>query len=73
VTLNPDKAVGKVKDPNQAGIISIRMTVLQKDKKYVDWRAYSCWKYPPAERLETIRVRAYVYMARDLPSADEDG
>jgi hypothetical protein len=49
------------------------MTILQKDKNQVDWRAYNCWKYSPPERLETIRVRAYVYMARDLPSADEDG
>ena len=36
-------------------------------------KEYSNWKMKPIKRATPIKVRAYIYQARDLPAADAEG
>lgn len=39
----------------------------------VDFKNYDAWKRPPPKRLNSYKVRCYIYQCRDLPAADSDG
>jgi Ca2+-dependent lipid-binding protein len=72
--LQPDLCVGKVKDPNLAGIISFKLSVIKHDDNApIDFKKFAAWKRPPLERLEPAKIRVYIYQARDLPAADASG
>jgi hypothetical protein len=42
-------------------------------KGIVDWKALNAWKKPPPRRLNSYKVRIYIFQCKDIPSADEDG
>jgi len=70
----PDLCVGKVTDAHAAGIFSFRMQIhdVTKDGP-VDFKQWKVWKQKVAKRANPIKVRAYIYLCRDLPAADKEG
>ena len=72
--MNPDLAIGKVKEDYQAGIISVKLAIHNKSKfGPMDWAKHAAWKKPPPKRPQIKKVRAFIFQCRDLPPADEDG
>jgi hypothetical protein len=60
--LRPDLAIGKVKDPHKAGIVSIKLSVNDKTKNgSIDFTKYAAWKKPPPKRPMNKKVRAYLF------------
>jgi len=72
ISLIPDPCVNKVKSPNDAGMISFRLSIhdigRNGDINFVD-----TWKRPPKKRCNPVKVRCYIYQCRDLPAADSNG
>ena len=74
VPLNVDKAIGKVKNEFEAGLIQIKIAV--NDKKVnpnVNWKSLDAWKKPPPKRLKSQKIRCFIFQCKDIPSADSDG
>lgn len=60
--LQPDLAVGKVKEPHKAGIVSIKLAIHDKTKNGpIDFQQFDSWKKPPPKRPKNYKVRAYVF------------
>ena len=62
ISLLPDRCVGSVDSPNDAGIISFKLSihdVTTNDK--INFADYNSWKKPPSKRANTINIRAYIY------------
>lgn len=38
-----------------------------------NFKEYAVWKKRPPMRLQSRKIRAYIYMCRDLPAADDNG
>jgi hypothetical protein len=49
------------------------MSVHDPQKDAIDYKNYDAWKKKPQKRLDTKKIRAYVFQCRDLPAADSDG
>mmetsp|Transcript_9561 Transcript_9561/g.9184 ORF Transcript_9561/g.9184 Transcript_9561/m.9184 type:complete len:129 (-) Transcript_9561:525-911(-) len=74
IQMKCDLAVGKVSEPNKAGIISLKLSIHNKTKNGpVDFSTFEAWKKPPPKRLNVFKVRCYLFQCRDLPAADDDG
>ena len=80
ITLLPDLCVNKVKHPKDAGMISFKMSVHQvyRDRTmnkdiYNNFKDYEAWSINEPKRLHAVKIRAYIYQARDLPAADANG
>ena len=73
--LTADLAKGKVAKNYEAGLISIKMSILHKSKVgVVDYkRADSVWKKAPPKRLKSWKIRCFIFQCKDIPSADSDG
>ena len=53
--MQPDLCVGKVKDPNLAGIISFKLSVIKHDDNTpIDFKKFAAWKRPPLEMLKVV-------------------
>ena len=39
----------------------------------VDFSQYNAWKKPAPKRLNSWKIRAYLYQCKDLPAADDNG
>ena len=49
--LNPDLAIGKIKDDYKAGIVSVKLAIHNKSKNGpLDWGKLAAWKKPPPKR-----------------------
>ena len=61
--LSADLALGKVKKPEEAGMISLKMTLSHKTKVGpIDLkRADSIWKKIPPKRLKSWKVRCFIF------------
>jgi hypothetical protein len=58
----PDKAVNKVKNINEAGMLSFKLSVNDlTNKRHVDFSLHPAWSKPPAMQANTVKVRAYIY------------
>ena len=70
----PDACVGKVKEPYKAGLFSFRLQIHDTtvDPAF-DFKQFKCWKKPQSKRMQPVKIRAYIYLCRDLPPADENG
>lgn len=68
----PDKCVKKVKEPPQVGQFSFKMTLEEASPDNVPFKERKYWK-KVNKRLTAVKVRAYIYQARDLPAADAEG
>lgn len=73
--MNPDLAIGKVKDHYKAGIISVKISIHDKTAGgEINFSEIPAWKtVPRPKRIGVKKVRAYVYQCRDIPAADSDG
>lgn len=74
IELLPDLSIGKVTDPQKAGIISVKLSIHDKTKDGpINFEQFNAWKKPPPKRLNVMKVRVFMYQCRDLPAADSDG
>ena len=73
VSLKPDLSVGKVKDPNKAGMLSFKFSIHHAEKNEVNFNYYNSWKRMPSMRMDQVKIRAYIYQCRDLPASDSNG
>jgi len=73
IELNPDPAVGAVKESHKAGFISVKMSVHDGTVTPIEWKKQPAWSKKLSKRSDILKVRAYVFQCRDLPAADEDG
>lgn len=72
--LTPDLAIGKVKEPQKAGLVSFKLSVHDKTLNGpLDFTQYKAWRKPPPKRPANYKIRAFLYQCRDLPAADADG
>jgi hypothetical protein len=72
IPLMPDPCVNKVKNPNDAGMISFRLSIHDIGRNG-DINFVETWKKPPGKRCNPVKIRAYIYQCRDLPAADSNG
>jgi len=73
VSLLPDPCVKKVKDPNEAGMLSFRLAIHDVSRNdQIDFKG-TPWKNKPGKRGNPVTIRAYIYQCRDLPAADSNG
>jgi len=73
ISFKPDLSVGKVKDANLAGMLSFKFAIHKVENEEINFKAHDAWKKMPPKRLEPVKIRAYIYQCRDLPSADSNG
>ncbi len=74
IELLPDLSLGKVTDPQKAGIISVKLSIHDKTTNGpINFEQFPAWKKGPPKRLNVMKVRCFLYQCRDLPAADSDG
>ena len=74
LNLKNDKALGKVKDDHEAGMIQMKFSINDKAKNGpCDFKTYDAWKKPPPRRLGSKKIRCFIFQCRDIPAADSDG
>jgi len=74
VSLRADPCVGKIKDVNKAGMLSLKLSIHDETVGgQIDFRRYDSWRAPAPPRASPIKIRAYIYQCRNLPAADSDG
>jgi hypothetical protein len=61
--LQTDDAMGKVKDCQKAGVISMKISIRDttEDGLGFDFKDYDAWKKKVPKRLDVKKVRAYVF------------
>ena len=62
-----------IDSPELGGLCSFRLSIVKGTKDEVQFKDYPEWKKKPDKRPKTNLVRAYIYQARNLPAADDDG
>ena len=74
ITFKNDKAIGKVSEDHEAGMLQIKLSINNKTENgSVDFKAFDAWKKPPPRRLGSKKIRCFIFQSRDIPAADEDG
>ncbi len=75
IEMNPDLAIGEVKEHYKAGILGVRLSLwdVTNNGGPANWNNYPNWVEKLKKRPKIIKVRAYIFQARDLPAADENG
>ena len=74
LTMKNDKAIGKVDEDHEAGLIQLKLSINDKTANgSVEYKQHEAWKKPPPRRLNTKKIRCFIFQCRDIPSADEDG
>lgn len=71
----PDNCVKKCKHPHEVGQFSLKLSLHDiTSNGPMDFSIHDAWnKKTLWKRPEAVKVRAYVYQARDLPAADAEG
>ncbi len=49
------------------------LSIHKGDKNSIDFKTQPSWKKTIGKRANVNLIRAFIYQARDLPAADEDG
>jgi len=74
VSFKPDPCVKKVKDVNDAGMVSFKLSIHDVTANgAINFKDYDAWKKTPSKRAIPVTIRAYIYQCRDLPAADSNG
>lgn len=74
IILKNDKAIGRVSEDHEAGMLQIKLSVNNKQMNGpVDYKTFDAWKKPPPRRLGSKKIRCFLFQCRDIPAADEDG
>ena len=72
--LKVDKAVGKVENDYDAGMLQLKLAIIDVQKNgMVDFEKMPGWKKKPPRRLGSKKIRCFIYQCRNIPSADADG
>jgi len=62
IALNPDLAIGKVKEAHMAGMISLKMSIRRKDTMIHDFKKQgSIWRKNPPKRLSSWKIRCFIF------------
>jgi hypothetical protein len=73
IELEPDMAIGKVKDHHKAGMISVKLSINDVALNGpIDFATFPAWGKVP-KRPKLFKVRIFLYQCIDLPAADSDG
>ena len=72
--LEPDLAIGEIKDHFRAGIVGIKLSIhdIENDGP-IDWLSFPQWAKKIPKRPPNLKVRVFCWQARDLPAADDTG
>lgn len=70
--LEPDLAVGRVKEHYKAGIVGLRMSI-HDGATPINWMSHKVWSQKIVKRPPLIKIRIFCWQAKDLPAADESG
>jgi hypothetical protein len=72
--LEPDLAIGEIKDHFRAGIVGIKLSIhdIENDGP-IDWLSFQQWAKKIPKRPPNLKVRVFCWQARDLPAADDTG
>ena len=74
IEMEPDIAIGEVKEQHKAGIVGIKLSVHDvTENGEIDWMNYPTWAKKIPKRPSNIKVRVFVWQARDIPAADDNG
>ena len=74
LVLKNDKAVGKVNEDHEAGMLQFKLSINDvTENGSVDFKNFDAWRKPPPRRLGSKKIRCFIFQCRDIPSADEDG
>lgn len=69
-----DLCVNEVTEQHMAGMFQMKLAINNPTVNgVVDWRQLPAWKKPPPKRLNSYKMRAFIFQCKDIPSADEDG
>ena len=72
--LKNDKAVGKVDEDHEAGMLQFKLSINDvASNGQVDFKNFDAWRKPPPRRLGSKKIRCFIFQCRDIPAADEDG
>lgn len=74
IQLEPDLAIGECKLHHKAGMVGIKLAIhdVTKDGQ-IDWQDYPSWCQKIPKRPPNMKIRVFVWQARDLPAADDNG
>ena len=62
IQMQPDKSIGKVDEPHEAGIISFKMSIHDTKNGPIDFKQFDAWKKLPKEkRLPVWTVRTHIF------------
>lgn len=74
VELTPDPVIKKIESPEKGGFCSFRLAIAKgASSQVVPFSTMPEWKKGLGKRPPPNKIRAFIYQARDLPAADEDG
>ena len=74
LSLKNDKAIDKVSEDHEAGMIQMKFSINAKNiNGPVEYKDHAAWAKPPPRRLGSKKIRCFIFQCRDIPSADEDG
>lgn len=72
IEFTPDPVLKEIQSPELAGLCSFRLSIAKGTKDTIKFGNQPEWN-KKFRRPDTNLIRAYIYQARDLPAADEDG
>jgi hypothetical protein len=74
LVLKADKALGLVDDDVNAGIISVKISLNDISQNgVVDFQKFPAWSRKVPRRMNVTNIRIFIFQARDLPAADDNG
>lgn len=73
IEFTPDPVTKAIDSPEKGGLCSFRLSIHKGDKSSINFNQQPEWKIKPGKRPTANMIRAFVFQARELPAADEDG
>ena len=73
VELIPEPVSDEIKSPEQAGILSFRISCYNQIENTINIMKEPNWSRKIQRRPRINKIRCYVYSCKELPAADEDG
>jgi hypothetical protein len=62
ISFLPDRCVGRVTNPNEAGMLSFKLSIHDVTANGpINFKEFNSWRKPPAKRAVPVIVRAYIY------------
>lgn len=62
IQMQPDLAIGSVKEAHKAGVISLKLSVHDKTKDGpINFKDFDAWKKAPKKRMPVWTIRSYIF------------